>query len=36
VPIEPGLTLTITGGAADRRTQEVLLAVVRTVAVSQP
>ncbi len=36
VPIEPGLTLTITGGAADRRTQEVLLAVVRTVAVSRP
>jgi hypothetical protein len=36
VPLEPGLTLYLTGGAADRRTQEVLLAVVRTVAVSRP
>jgi hypothetical protein len=33
VPLKPGLTLYLTGGAADRRTQEVVLAVVRTVTI---
>jgi hypothetical protein len=33
VPIEPGLTLYLTGGGSERETQVLLLAIARTVRV---
>jgi len=36
IPIEPGLTVFLTGGGAERETQLLLLVVARTVRVGSP